>query len=71
MKKRLSRQEEFDIMKLVLDKFLWLGFGIMALGLYEVYSKTLIDGLWLMASGAFVLVVFIVILVREYEIAKA
>ena len=71
MKKRLTRQEEFEIMKLVLDKFLWLGFGIMALGLYEAWATTFFDGLWLMLSGAAVLVVFIVIMIREYEIAKA
>ena len=34
MKRRLSEQQEFEIMKLVLDKFLLLGFGIMAYGLY-------------------------------------
>ena len=35
MKKRLTQSEEFEIMKLVLDKFLWLGFGIMAIGFFN------------------------------------
>ena len=70
VKKRLTPQEEFEILKLVLDKFLWLGFGIMALGLYRVFTQTLQDGIYLMVSGAVVLIVFIVLLVREYELSK-
>jgi len=33
-KKRLTQDQEFQIMKLVLDKFLWLGFVLMAFGMY-------------------------------------
>ncbi|MBI2141928.1 hypothetical protein HYU15_00370, partial [Candidatus Woesearchaeota archaeon] len=39
-KRKLSQQQEFEIMKLVLDKFLWLGFGIMSFGLYQLYVTT-------------------------------
>ncbi|MCP3686685.1 MAG: hypothetical protein GY861_28950 [bacterium] len=67
-KKRLSQQQEFEILKIVLDKFLWIGFGIMVLGLYEMYNRALQNGLYLMLAGAIVLVIFIMILVREYEI---
>jgi len=72
MKKRLSRQEEFEILKLVLDKFLWLGFGIMALGLYQIMTRTdaLGYGFFTMLLGAVVLVLFIYLLVREYEIVR-
>ena len=70
-KRKLTQQQEFGIMKLVLDKFLWLGFGIMLFGLSELYSKTdLSNGIYLMLAGAVILVVFIAILVREYEISK-
>lgn len=72
MKKRLTRQEEFDILKLVLDKFLWLGFGVMALGLYTLVtgntSDFLLRGFAFMIGGVIILIVFMALLVKEYEI---
>ena len=70
MKKRLSEQHEFDIMKLVLDKFLWLGFGIMAYGLYLMYTAELQIGLSWMVAGAVILLLFTWIIVKEYEIIR-
>ncbi len=70
MKRRLSEQQEFEIMKIVLDKFLWLGFGIMAFGLYEMYSATIPIGLSWMAAGAVILLIFTWIIVKEYEIIR-
>jgi uncharacterized membrane protein len=73
MKKRLTQSEEFDIMKLILDKFLWLGFGVMAFGFYNlaVYgSERVIQGLGFMFSGVILLALFTIIMVKEYEILK-
>ena len=70
MKRRLSEQQEFEIMKLVLDKFLWLGFGIMAYGLYLVFNTTLQEGMAWMASGAIILLIFTWIIVKEYEVIR-
>jgi hypothetical protein len=70
MKRRLSEQQEFEIMKLVLDKFLWLGFGIMAYGLYQMYSTTFQIGLAWMIAGAVILLIFAWIIVKEYEIIR-
>ena len=70
MKRRLSEQQEFEIMKLILDKFLWLGFGIMAFGLYQMYTETIQIGLSWMISGAVILLIFVWIIVKEYEIIK-
>lgn len=68
-KKKLTRQEEFEILKLVLDKFLWVGFLIMLYGLYRVITtSSFAMGLWIMAGGALILVLLMVLLVREYEI---
>lgn len=71
MKKRLTRDEEFQIMKLVLDKFLWLGFGIMVYGLYlmTLVAETA-KGLGFIFGGAIVLIIFLILIVREYEIVK-
>ena len=70
MKKRLTASEEFEIMKLVLDKFLWLGFIIMAFGLYQMYTNTIANGVLWIVTGALLLVLFMVIIGKEYEIVK-
>ncbi|MFP4403260.1 MAG: hypothetical protein ACLFPJ_02840 [Candidatus Woesearchaeota archaeon] len=72
MKKKLTQQQEFEIMKLVLDKFLWLGFGIMAFGLF-IALRTIDNfthGLSLMIIGAIILILFMLLLIKEYEIRK-
>ena len=70
MKRRLSEQQEFEIMKMVLDKFLWLGFGIMAYGLYQMYNATIPIGLSWMIAGSVILLLFTWIIVKEYEIVR-
>ncbi|HLG23652.1 MAG TPA: hypothetical protein VI564_01845 [Candidatus Nanoarchaeia archaeon] len=70
MKRRLSEQQEFEIMKMVLDKFLWLGFGIMAYGLYTVYYTSIPLGFTWMVAGIIILLVFTWVIVKEYEIIK-
>ncbi|MBN2881344.1 hypothetical protein JXM83_04805 [Candidatus Woesearchaeota archaeon] len=72
MKKRLTRQEEFEVLKLVLDKFLWLGFGVMAFGLYTLLTgganEGLLRGFAFMIGGVLILLVFMGLLIKEYEI---
>ena len=70
MKKRMTEQQEFDIMKLVLDKFLWLGFGIMAFGLYKMLTVTISEGIYYVIAGIVVLVVLLLIVIKEYEVIK-
>ena len=70
MKRRLSEQQEFEIMKMVLDKFLWLGFGIMAFGLYQMYTVAIPIGLSCIVAGAVILLIFTWIIVKEYEIIR-
>lgn len=72
-KKRLTKNQEFEIMKLVLDKFLWLGFGIMAYGVWIYISSGMEDvtnALTAFIVGVVVLILFMVLIVREYEIIK-
>ena len=68
MKKRLTQSEEFDIMKLVLDKFLWIGTIIMLYGLYMIFTQSFSEGIMWMIIGAIVLVILMVLIVKEYEI---
>ena len=71
MKKRLTQAEEFQIMKLVLDKFLWLGFAIMGYGLYLISAGTsIMQSFVTILVGVIVLVMFMLILIKEYEIVK-
>ena len=70
MKRRLTEAQEFEVMKLVLDKFLWLGFGIMAYGLYQMYTSTLQIGLSWMVAGAVILLLFTWIIIKQYEIIR-
>ncbi len=70
-KKRMTEEQEFEIMKLVLDKFLWLGFIVMGWGMYTAISDSaILPGLWYMIAGAVLLVLFLIIIVKEYEILK-
>lgn len=70
-KKRLTEAQEFEIMKLVLDKFLWLGFIVMGWGMYlSLNAENLLAGVWYMIAGAVLLLLFLVIIVKEYEIVK-
>ena len=72
MKKHLTRQEEFDILKLVLDKFLLLSVFLLALGIYNIInaSTSMLIGLAVMLGGVVLLIILTIILVREYEFIK-
>ena len=70
-KKRMTEDQEFQIMKLVLDKFLWLGFIVMGWGMYQSLNLgSIMAGLWYMIAGAVLLLLFVIIIVKEYEIVK-
>ncbi len=70
MKKRLTPSEEFEIMLLVLDKFLWLGVIIMAFGLYKIFIGTNMTGISLIVIGSIILLLFLILIVKEYEIVR-
>ena len=68
-KKRMTDDQEFQIMKLVLDKFLWLGFLVMGWGMFQSLSYgTILAGIWEMIAGAVLLIIFMIIIIKEYEI---
>ncbi|MDP3989605.1 MAG: hypothetical protein Q8Q01_00170 [archaeon] len=70
-KKRLSKDQEFEIMRLVLDKFLWLGFIVMGWGMYlAIQTSTVLPGLWYLIAGAVLLFLFLMIIVKEYEVVR-
>jgi hypothetical protein len=67
IKRRLTHDEEFQVMKLVLDKFLWLGTAFVGWGLYQSIINTFQDGLWFIVSGAVIMLAFAWIVLREFE----
>ena len=71
-KKHLSQAQEFEILKLVLDKFLWLGFIVMGWGMYvSLTAESVLEGVWHMIAGAVLLLLFSVIIIKEYEIVRS
>jgi hypothetical protein len=72
MKRHLTRQEEFDIFKIVIDKFLLLGIFLLAYGLYNIVSSSNFGvGISVLLGGVALLIILIVIMVREYEFIKS
>ncbi|NQU98826.1 hypothetical protein HQ533_05125 [Candidatus Woesearchaeota archaeon] len=72
MKKHMSKEQEFDIMKLVLDKFLWIGVIIMGFGFYKIItlSQDFWYGFSVLIAGAVVMFLFTWLLVKEYHFMK-
>jgi hypothetical protein len=73
MKKHLTRQEEFDVLKIVLDKFLLLGVFLLGYGLFRVVESSgeFLIGMCVILGGVVLLIILAVILVREYEFIKS
>jgi len=72
MKRHLTRQEEFDILKIVIDKFLLLGVFLLALGMYNIVTATtsMVLGIAVMLGGVVLLIILCAILIKEYEFIK-
>ncbi len=70
-KRMFTSDQEFQMMKLVLDKFLWVGTVVIVYGAYLMAVKAdITDSLLMIAAGVIVFIIFIVMLVRDYEWSK-
>ncbi len=70
-KRQMTEEQEFEIMKLVLDKFLWLGFLVMGFGMYlSLSTGDLRAGGWYLLAGAGLLLLFLWVIVKEFEILE-
>jgi hypothetical protein len=70
-KRQMTEEQEFEIMKMVLDKFLWLGFIVMGWGMYlSIKDAAILPGLWYMIAGTVLLLLFVFIIVKEYQVWK-
>lgn len=68
MKKHLTQDQEFQIMKLVLDKFLWIGLGILLFGFWQLTQSQVSAGVGWIVSGAVILLIFVAMIIKHYEI---
>lgn len=71
-KKKLSPQQEFDILKIVLDKFLWIGVLVMGFGFYRLITMTASfwQNLLTLVAGVVIMLLFTWILMKEYHVVK-
>ncbi len=69
MKKHLTQDQEFQVAKLVLDKFLWIGLGILLFGFWQLAQDQITNGVGWIVSGAFVLILMIILIIKHYEIS--
>ncbi len=71
VKKRLTQQQEFEIMKLVLDKFLWVAIVVVGYGAYlGLVADEYGQGIAWAIAGFILLIIFLVLIIREYEIIR-
>lgn len=73
MKKHLTRQEEFDILKIVIDKFLLLAIFFLGYGVFKIVESAtdFAVGFSVLIGGVILLIVLVIIFVREYEFIKS
>lgn len=68
----ITKSEEFEILKLVLDKFLWVGVFLMLYGFYRIVhlNENFWFGFSVLVGGAFLMMLFMWILMKEYNYVK-
>ncbi len=71
-KRSLDKKEEFELLKIVADKFLLFAVFILAIGFYRIVFNIGLFGYnaVIMLAGIVLLILFISILVREYDYIK-
>jgi len=68
MKHRLTSDQEFQLLKIVLDKFLWIGLGIMLFGFWLLAKSNIQDGVSWIVAGAVILLLFVILIIKHYEV---
>lgn len=66
--KELSDDQEFQLMAMILDKFLWLGTGLIGIGLFfMLYNTDVYSGVPYAAAGLGIMIVFGLTIIRYFE----
>jgi hypothetical protein len=70
-KRMMSRDEEFKIMNIVFDKFLLLSVLVILVGLVKLlFTDDFLIGFMVVVSGAILLLIFALLLIKEYDFIK-
>ena len=69
-KLHLTKDEEFQLLKLIFDKFLWVGTIALLYGVYLLINSDVNTGLFVLAVGAIILLMFTAIVVRQFNYKK-
>lgn len=70
-KRKLSVSEEFEVMKLVLDKFLLIAAAIMVYGIYLVIDRgDITASIYYFITSIVLLLLFMILIIKEYEFNK-
>ena len=64
----MTDQQEFEILKLVLDKFLWAGVFLIAFGLYLIVGSN--KGIYFILGGSALLLFIVIALKLTYHVKK-
>jgi hypothetical protein len=73
MKKQLTHHEEFEILKIVIDKILLVGILILGVGFYKMTTdpfQIMWQGVAFLIAGFIILALLMFLLVKEYEIIR-
>ena len=71
-KLRLTTDEEFQIFKLVIDKYLWIGTASLVYGVYLLLNPNVDAGYGLLVTliGALILLMFTAVMFSEFDFNK-
>ena len=71
-KRHLSREEEFDLFKLIFDKFLWMGTIGTVYGIYLLLDKgsNIWEGLTITFLGCLFFTILTSLIVKNYNYKK-
>jgi uncharacterized membrane protein SirB2 len=71
-KMRLTQDEEFQLFKIIIDKYLWLGTIGLVVGIFVLFNSSISPwfGLTLTLIGGFILLAFTAIMSRHFDFKK-
>ncbi len=70
---KFTPEQEFDMMRLVMDKILWIATIILIYGLYVMWTggiDAIVDSFLIIVLSAAVFIIFIVMVSKHYEWTK-
>lgn len=73
MKRQLTHHEEFEILKIIIDKVILLAFILLGVGLYKITTDpagTIWHGVAFLIAGFIIAALLMFMIIKEYEIIR-